>query len=130
MNDSHKLIHLNVWSVVGRTLWEGLGGVAVLEEVWPCWRRCGRVGGVALLEEVWPCWRCGRVGGGVALEMMSFAKPTPSKLVGALSVSLSLSASWLSQHVSPQLLLQHHACLLATKLSAMMVMNSTHPLKL
>ena len=27
------------------------GGVALLEEVWPCWR------GVALLEEVWPCWR-------------------------------------------------------------------------
>jgi hypothetical protein len=35
--------------------------VALLEEVWPCWRRCGLVGGgVALLEEVWPCWRrCG-----------------------------------------------------------------------
>jgi len=31
--------------------------VALLEEVWPCWRRCGLVeGGVALLEEVWPCW--------------------------------------------------------------------------
>jgi hypothetical protein len=27
------------------------GGVALLEEVWPCWRRCGLVGGgVALLE--------------------------------------------------------------------------------
>jgi hypothetical protein len=40
-----------------------------MEEVWPCWRRCGLVGGgVALLEEVWPCWRrCGLVGGGVAL---------------------------------------------------------------
>jgi hypothetical protein len=35
-------------------IWEGLGGVALLEEVWPCWRRCGLVGGggVALLEEV------------------------------------------------------------------------------
>jgi len=33
------------------------GGVALLEEVWPCWRRCGLIGGVALLQEVWPCWR-------------------------------------------------------------------------
>jgi hypothetical protein len=43
--------------------------VALLEEVWPCWNRCGLVGGgVALLEEVWPCWRrCGLVGIGVAL---------------------------------------------------------------
>jgi hypothetical protein len=45
------------------------GGVALLEEVWSCWRRCGLVGGgVVLLEEVWPCWRrCGLVGGGVVL---------------------------------------------------------------
>ena len=57
-------------------------GVALLEEVWPCWRRCGLVGGgvacsrgcdpvgggVALLEEVWPCWSgCGLVGVGVSL---------------------------------------------------------------
>ena len=32
------------------------GGLALLELVWPCWRRCGPVGvGVALLEEEWPC---------------------------------------------------------------------------
>jgi hypothetical protein len=45
------------------------GGVALLEEVWPCWRRCDLVGGgVALLEEVWLCWRrCGLAGGGVVL---------------------------------------------------------------
>ena len=30
-----------------------LGGVALLEKLWPCWKRCGLVGeGVALLEEV------------------------------------------------------------------------------
>jgi hypothetical protein len=30
--------------------------VALLEEVWSCWGRCGLAGGgVALLEEVWPC---------------------------------------------------------------------------
>ena len=34
-----------------------LGGVALVEGVWPCWKGCGLVGGgVALLEEVWPCW--------------------------------------------------------------------------
>jgi hypothetical protein len=28
-----------------------LGGVALLEQVWPCWSRCGLVGvGVALLK--------------------------------------------------------------------------------
>ena len=32
--------------------------MALLEEVWPYWRRYGLAGGgVALLEEVWPCWR-------------------------------------------------------------------------
>ena len=46
-----------------------LGGVALLEKVWPCLRRYGLVGGgVALLEEVWPCWRrYGLVGEGMAL---------------------------------------------------------------
>jgi hypothetical protein len=35
-----------------------IGGVALLEWVWPCWSRCGLVGvGVTLLERVWPCWR-------------------------------------------------------------------------
>ena len=44
---------LKAGSPVGGTVWEGLGGVALLEEVWPCWRRCGLVGGgVALLEGV------------------------------------------------------------------------------
>jgi hypothetical protein len=39
-----------------------LGIMALLEEVWPCWRRYGPIGkGVALLEG------CGLVGGGVAL---------------------------------------------------------------
>jgi hypothetical protein len=48
--------------------------VALLEEVWPCWRRCGLVGGgVALLEEVWPCWRrCGLVGRGVVIVWVGF----------------------------------------------------------
>jgi len=62
---------------VGGTVWEALGGVALLEEAWPlleeawpCWRRRGLVGGgVALLEEAWPCWRRrGLVGGGVSLS--------------------------------------------------------------
>ena len=44
-----------------------LVGVAMLEEVWPCWRRCGLGGGVALLEEVWPWRRWDFVEGGVAL---------------------------------------------------------------
>ena len=29
----HRLIHLNSWSLVGGTIWEGLEGVALLEEV-------------------------------------------------------------------------------------------------
>jgi hypothetical protein len=29
----------NTWSPVDRTVWEALGGVALLEEVWPCWTR-------------------------------------------------------------------------------------------
>jgi hypothetical protein len=46
-----------------------VGGVALLEEVWLCWRRFGLDGGVALLE-VWPCWeKCGFVDGGVALSL-------------------------------------------------------------
>jgi hypothetical protein len=65
--------------------------VALLEEVWPCWRRCGLVGGgVALLEEVWPCWRrCGLIGGNVTLGAgfevsKPYIRPSqfPSLLVG------------------------------------------------
>jgi hypothetical protein len=29
----HKLIYLDIWSLVGRTVWEGWGSVALLEEV-------------------------------------------------------------------------------------------------
>ena len=32
-NDPCSLIYLNAWLPVGRTIWEGLGGVALLEEV-------------------------------------------------------------------------------------------------
>ena len=36
------------------------GGVALLEEVWPCWRRCGLVGGGVLQEVGLGLWgfRC------------------------------------------------------------------------
>jgi hypothetical protein len=45
--------------------------VALLEEVWSYWGRCGLTGGgVALLEEVWPYWRrCGLVRGSVSLGL-------------------------------------------------------------
>ena len=57
------ILYLNVWLPVSGIVWEGSGGVtllgegmALLKEVWPCWRGCGLVGGgVAVLEEVWPC---------------------------------------------------------------------------
>ena len=32
-NGLHRLIYLNAWSAVGRTVWEGLEGVVLLEEV-------------------------------------------------------------------------------------------------
>jgi hypothetical protein len=32
-NGPHKLMYLNGWSPVGGTIWEGLGGVASLEEL-------------------------------------------------------------------------------------------------
>jgi hypothetical protein len=32
---------LSIRTTPTETLWEDLGGVALLEEVWPCWRRCG-----------------------------------------------------------------------------------------
>jgi hypothetical protein len=48
-------MYFNISSPFDGTVWERLGGVALLD-VWPCWRRCGLVrGGVALLEEVWHC---------------------------------------------------------------------------
>jgi hypothetical protein len=65
-NGLHRLSCLNVCCQVSGTVWEGLRGLTMLEEVWlagggvACWRRCG------LLEEVWlagggvACWRrCG-----------------------------------------------------------------------
>jgi hypothetical protein len=30
---SHRLIYLNTWSSVGGVVWEGLGGMALLEEM-------------------------------------------------------------------------------------------------
>ena len=49
----HKLMCLNVWSmgsgIIKMCGFVG-GGVALLEEVWPCWRRCGLVGKCVLLE--------------------------------------------------------------------------------
>ena len=38
-NGPHRLIYLNAWLRVGRTVWEGIGGVALLEEV--CHWRAG-----------------------------------------------------------------------------------------
>jgi hypothetical protein len=38
-NGSHGLIYLNSWFPAAGTVWEGLGGVALLEKVfhWGCW---------------------------------------------------------------------------------------------
>ena len=53
-------------------------GVALLEEVWPCWSGCGPVGvDVALLEEVWLCWsRCDPVGIGMSLWVWALRPST------------------------------------------------------
>jgi hypothetical protein len=32
LNEPHRFIYLNAWSAAGRTIWEGLRGVALLEE--------------------------------------------------------------------------------------------------
>ena len=54
---SHRLIYLNTWSPVGGTVWEGLGNVALLEEVWPCWGMC--VTGSALkFQKTNKCLQC------------------------------------------------------------------------
>ena len=37
-NGPHRLVRLNAWSLVGGTVWKGLGGVALLEDL--C-HRCG-----------------------------------------------------------------------------------------
>ena len=42
----HELIYLNTCSPVAGTVWEGLGGVALLEEAWPCQRRHVTWGGL------------------------------------------------------------------------------------
>jgi hypothetical protein len=58
-SQAFKYLVISWWYCLERLRRCGLvgGGVALLEEVWPCWRRCGLVGGgVALLEEVWH-WR-------------------------------------------------------------------------
>ena len=34
VNGPHRHIYLNAWSLTGRAVWEGLGGVALLEEVY------------------------------------------------------------------------------------------------
>lgn len=39
-NGPHGLISLNAWSTEGETIWERLGVMALLEELWLCWRRC------------------------------------------------------------------------------------------
>ena len=41
-NGPQRLKYLNAWSLVAGTVWEGLGGVAMLEEVWH-WRLTLRV---------------------------------------------------------------------------------------
>jgi hypothetical protein len=57
--------------------------VALLEEVWPCWRRCGLVGGgVALLKEVCHC--------SCALRAQTL-KPGPGSLSASLSFSLPVA---------------------------------------
>lgn len=54
-NDPHRLICLKLGLQLVERIRGGHagGGVAVLEEVWPCWRRRGYAGGgVVMLEEV------------------------------------------------------------------------------
>jgi hypothetical protein len=53
---------------------------------------CGLVGeGVALLEEVWPRWRrCGLVGGGVSLRVVFDVSKVHTRPSYSLSLSLCL----------------------------------------
>ena len=69
-----------------------LGGVALLEWVWPCWSGCGLVGvGVALLEWAQPCWSgCITVGVGFKpLPLASWKPSSPSSLPSGEDVELS-----------------------------------------
>lgn len=47
-NGFHRLGYLDGWSPVGRIAWERLESVAMLEEVCPCWRKCGLGGSVSV----------------------------------------------------------------------------------
>ena len=76
--------------------------MALSEEVWPCWKRCGLVrGGLALSEEVWLCRRdCvtrGSVLGSQKLKALNFLLPAYP------DVELSATTP------APCLLVYHHA---------------------
>jgi hypothetical protein len=82
-----KRRYLSTWSTVDRTVWEGLGGVALLEELYH-WRWSLRFQKTMSIPVSSPCYLC---------------------------------VGW---DVSSQLLPQHHDCLAAEVISAMMVRNS------
>ena len=121
---------LNAWTIGIVTIRRcGFGGgVALLEGCGLVWR------GVVLLEEMWPCWRGnGLLGGGVCLVGRSVSvcvwggglwdhKCSSYSQYETHTVSSLLPED---QDIDSQLLLQHHACLHAFMLLAMIVMDWT-----
>lgn len=90
----HSLIYLNAFSLICETVQEGLRAVTFLKFGWSCWRKCV-------------------IGNG----LQGFRCSSHLQLV------LFVSASWFSQNVSSKILLQGLACLPATMLFTMMVMD-------
>lgn len=80
-NGSQKFPYLNAWSPIDGTAWEGWGSVALLEEVWH-----------------WP----------VGFES-SKAHTIPCVCSPSLPSTTGLGLKLVGQHVSSQILLQHHA---------------------
>jgi hypothetical protein len=89
-------------------------------------RRCGLVGGgVALLEEVWSCWRrCGLVGGGVALleEVCHCVSRLSECLVFKICPMQKRASSWKPSDQDVELL-QYHVSLQASMRPTIMIMD-------
>ena len=57
-NVLHNLMCLSTWLQSGEIVWEGLGGMALLEKAWPCWRKSITLGRVCSFKRLTPFSLC------------------------------------------------------------------------